>query len=99
MCQDFVVVISCDFICKMVKYLKVSEKCEKFDMDEFIQLTFFFIVQVVKRMRGILNKLTPEKFEKLVGTVNQMPIDTTERLSAVIDLIFEKVCYGRNLTV
>ncbi|XP_037786185.1 eukaryotic translation initiation factor 4 gamma 1-like isoform X8 [Penaeus monodon] len=47
-------------------------------------------IEVVKRMRGILNKLTPEKFEKLVGTVNQMPIDTTERLSAVIDLIFEK---------
>ncbi|XP_068244689.1 eukaryotic translation initiation factor 4 gamma 1-like isoform X2 [Palaemon carinicauda] len=46
--------------------------------------------EVVKRMRGILNKLTPEKFEKLVGTVKKMPIDTTERLSAVIDLIFEK---------
>ncbi|XP_066968480.1 eukaryotic translation initiation factor 4 gamma 1-like isoform X4 [Macrobrachium rosenbergii] len=46
--------------------------------------------EVVKRMRGILNKLTPEKFEKLVGTVKLMPIDTTERLSAVIDLIFEK---------
>lgn len=43
-------------------------------------------------MRGILNKLTPEKFEKLVDTVNAMPIDTTERLSSVIDLIFEKVC-------
>lgn len=46
--------------------------------------------EIVKRMRGILNKLTPEKFEKLVGTVKQMPIDTTDRLSAVIDLIFEK---------
>ncbi|KAK7084911.1 Eukaryotic translation initiation factor 4 gamma [Halocaridina rubra] len=46
--------------------------------------------EVVKRMRGILNKLTPEKFDKLVGTVQQMPINTTEHLSAVIDLIFEK---------
>lgn len=68
-------------------------------MDELVRLILFSIVQVVKRMRGILNKLTPEKFEKLVGTVNQMPIDTTERLSAVIDLIFEKVCLGRYLTV
>lgn len=42
-------------------------------------------------MRGILNKLTPEKFGKLVDTVKTMPINTTERLSAVIDLIFEKV--------
>lgn len=50
-------------------------------------------------MRGILNKLTPEKFEKLVGTVNQMPIDTTERLSAVIDLIFEKVGFGVHLAI
>lgn len=46
-------------------------------------------------MRGILNKLTPEKFGKLVDTVKTMPINTTERLSAVIDLIFEKV--GCNL--
>ncbi|KAK3893614.1 hypothetical protein Pcinc_002575 [Petrolisthes cinctipes] len=46
--------------------------------------------EVVKLMRGILNKLTPEKFDKLVGSVKVLPIDTTERLSAVIDLIFEK---------
>lgn len=45
----------------------------------------------MKVMRGILNKLTPEKFGKLVDTVKTMPINTTERLSAVIDLIFEKV--------
>ncbi|KAK3869310.1 hypothetical protein Pcinc_025358 [Petrolisthes cinctipes] len=44
---------------------------------------------VVKLMRGILNKITPEKFDKLVGSVKVLPIDTTERLSAVIDLIFE----------
>lgn len=42
-------------------------------------------------MRGILNKLTPEKFDKLVDSVKVLPINTTERLSAVIDLIFEKV--------
>lgn len=45
----------------------------------------------MKDMRGILNKLTPEKFGKLVDTVKTIPINTTERLSAVIDLIFEKV--------
>lgn len=41
-------------------------------------------------MRGILNKLTPEKFSRLVDTVKTLPINTTERLSNVIDLIFEK---------
>lgn len=46
--------------------------------------------EVVKRMRAILNKLTPEKFEKLSGQVKELEIDNTERLSAVIDLIFEK---------
>lgn len=50
-----------------------------------------FSLQVVKAMRGILNKLTPEKFDKLVDSVKVLPINTTERLSAVIDLIFEKV--------
>lgn len=83
-----------------IEFQKASDIClEKFNVDELVRLILFSIVQVVKRMRGILNKLTPEKFEKLVGTVNQMPIDTTERLSAVIDLIFEKVCLGRYLTV
>ncbi|ROT79508.1 eukaryotic translation initiation factor 4 gamma [Penaeus vannamei] len=46
--------------------------------------------EVVKRVRAILNKLTPEKFEKLSGQVKELEIDNTERLSAVIDLIFEK---------
>jgi len=46
--------------------------------------------EVLRKMKGILNKLTPEKFEKLVGSVKAMPINTTERLSLVIDLIFEK---------
>ncbi|KAG0719879.1 Eukaryotic translation initiation factor 4 gamma 3 [Chionoecetes opilio] len=45
---------------------------------------------MMKVMRSILNKLTPEKFNKLMDTVKTMPINTTERLSAVIDLIFEK---------
>ncbi|KAK4291306.1 hypothetical protein Pmani_035859 [Petrolisthes manimaculis] len=45
---------------------------------------------VVRLMRAILNKLTPEKFDKLIGSVKELPIYTTESLSAVVDLIFEK---------
>ncbi|XP_024939403.1 eukaryotic translation initiation factor 4 gamma 1 isoform X9 [Cephus cinctus] len=43
-----------------------------------------------KRVRGVLNKLTPEKFDKLVGQVRSLPIDTQEKLQGVIDLVFEK---------
>ena len=39
----------------------------------------------------MLNKLTPEKFDKLVGQVQALPIDTPERLKGVIDLVFDKV--------
>lgn len=44
----------------------------------------------MKKLRAILNKLTPEKFETLSGQVKELEIDNTERLCAVIDLIFEK---------
>lgn len=43
-----------------------------------------------KKVRGILNKLTPEKFDKLVGQVQNLPIDTPEKLTGVIDLVFDK---------
>lgn len=48
------------------------------------------IAEVVKKTRAILNKLTPEKFETLIGQVQELQIDSTEKLSAVIDLVFEK---------
>ncbi|KAG8236987.1 hypothetical protein J437_LFUL016898, partial [Ladona fulva] len=41
-------------------------------------------------MRGILNKLTPQNFEKLVKQVLKLPIDTMEKLVGVINLIFDK---------
>ncbi|XP_047501452.1 eukaryotic translation initiation factor 4 gamma 3-like [Penaeus chinensis] len=45
--------------------------------------------EVVKKVRAILNKLTPEKFEKLSGQITEH-IDNSERMKAVIDIIFEK---------
>lgn len=44
-----------------------------------------------KKVRGILNKLTPEKFDKLVNQVQALPIETPEKLKGVIDLVFDKV--------
>lgn len=43
-----------------------------------------------KKVRGILNKLTPEKFEPLLEQIQALNIDTTEKLSHVINLVFEK---------
>ena len=44
-----------------------------------------------KKFRGILNKLTPEKFDTLLVKVHQLTIDTEERLEGCIAIIFEKV--------
>ncbi|XP_012530181.1 eukaryotic translation initiation factor 4 gamma 3 isoform X2 [Monomorium pharaonis] len=43
-----------------------------------------------KKVRSVLNKLTPQKFDTLVEQVRHLPIDTQERLQGVINLVFEK---------
>lgn len=52
--------------------------------------------QLLKRLRSILNKLTPEKFQELTKQVKELTIDTEERLKAAIDLIFEKAIFEPN---
>lgn len=47
----------------------------------------------------MLNKLTPQKFETLVGQVRDLDIDTAERLQGVIDLVFEKAVDEPNFSV
>jgi MIF4G domain len=42
-------------------------------------------------MRSILNKLTPQKFDLLVEQVKKMDINSEEKLTGVIELVFEKV--------
>ncbi|KAM9790515.1 eukaryotic translation initiation factor 4 gamma 1a isoform 6-T6 [Syngnathus typhle] len=46
--------------------------------------------EILKRLRSILNKLTPQKFQDLMNQVKELSIDTEERLKGAIDLIFEK---------
>lgn len=43
-----------------------------------------------KTVRSVLNKLTPQKFNTLIGQVRSLRIDTRERLQGVINLVFEK---------
>lgn len=52
-----------------------------------------------KKVRGILNKLTPQKFDTLLNQVRTLQIDTTERLQGVIDLVFEKAVDEPNFSV
>ncbi|XP_029945098.1 eukaryotic translation initiation factor 4 gamma 3-like [Salarias fasciatus] len=45
---------------------------------------------LLRNMRAILNKLTPERFNRLVEQVLELNIDSEERLNGVVDLVFEK---------
>ncbi|XP_074507392.1 eukaryotic translation initiation factor 4 gamma 1-like isoform X2 [Sebastes fasciatus] len=55
--------------------------------------------ELFKRLRSILNKLTPQKFQELMKQVMDMTIDTEERLKGAIDLIFEKAISEPNFSV
>lgn len=55
--------------------------------------------ELFKRLRSILNKLTPQKFEDLMKQVTDLKIDTEERLKGTIDLIFEKAISEPNFSV
>uniref|UniRef100_A0A8C6TKQ6 Eukaryotic translation initiation factor 4 gamma 1 n=1 Tax=Neogobius melanostomus TaxID=47308 RepID=A0A8C6TKQ6_9GOBI len=61
-----------------------AEEVEENDPDQLKTQELF------KRVRSILNKLTPQKFQQLMKQVTELTIDTEERLKGVIDLTFEK---------
>ncbi|KAK2702923.1 eukaryotic translation initiation factor 4 gamma 1-like [Artemia franciscana] len=44
-----------------------------------------------KAIRGRLNKLTPENYDKISKNILEMEVDTEERLSAMVQIIFDKV--------
>ncbi|XP_044171027.1 eukaryotic translation initiation factor 4 gamma 1-like isoform X3 [Acropora millepora] len=46
--------------------------------------------ELFRKVRGILNKLTPQKFQTLTQQIIDLDIDTQERLEGAIDLIFAK---------
>ncbi|XP_066559091.1 eukaryotic translation initiation factor 4 gamma 1-like [Amia ocellicauda] len=55
--------------------------------------------ELFRRMRSILNKLTPQMFHQLMRQVTELTIDTEERLKGVVDLIFEKAISEPNFSV
>ncbi|XP_065095481.1 eukaryotic translation initiation factor 4 gamma 3-like isoform X3 [Ochlerotatus camptorhynchus] len=63
------------------RYLQQTEPSD--DIDRKTDVLF-------KKFRSVLNKLTPDNFEKLVHQVKSFVIDTDERLDGCIKLVFEK---------
>ena len=45
---------------------------------------------LLRDVRNILNKLTPQNLNKLTSDLINLPINTQERLEGAIDIIFEK---------
>ena len=55
------------------------------------QLYVISMQELVRKSQGILNKLTPQNFDKLVAQMKELSLNTVDRLRKVIDIIFEKV--------
>jgi translation initiation factor 4G len=45
---------------------------------------------LAKRVRSILNKLCPQKFDTLVAQFMELPIDSMEKMTKAMELVFEK---------
>lgn len=54
---------------------------------------------VYKAFRIILNKLTPENFDKLADNVKELEINTEERVNACMQMVFEKAVIEPNYTL
>ncbi|XP_054745448.1 eukaryotic translation initiation factor 4 gamma 3 isoform X1 [Anastrepha obliqua] len=54
---------------------------------------------LIRRLRGILNKLTPEKFDALVEEIIKLKIDTPDKMEDVMVLVFEKAIDEPNFSV
>jgi len=48
------------------------------------------VESLTKKIRAILNKLCPQKFDTLVARFNDLVIDTEEKLVKAMELVFEK---------
>ncbi|XP_076850585.1 eukaryotic translation initiation factor 4 gamma 1-like [Brachyhypopomus gauderio] len=47
-------------------------------------------LDLLRRVRSILNKLTPQMFQPLMKQLTELSMDTEERLKGVVDLVYEK---------
>lgn len=54
--------------------------------------------RLFKRLRTILNRLTPDNFQQLMKQVHELTIDSEQRLRGAINLIFERAISEPNLS-
>ncbi|KAI5612290.1 eukaryotic translation initiation factor 4 gamma 3 isoform X1, partial [Silurus asotus] len=57
------------------------------------------VQKLFRTVRSILNKLTPEMFIQLLKQMKELTIDTEERLTGVVDIVFEKAIDEPNFSV
>ena len=55
------------------------------------------IQELYSKTRSILNKLTPQKFEPLKDQLMKLKIDTPEKLTGIVQIIFTTVCHCHSL--
>lgn len=69
---------------KVTNAWKAGKTPEELDAEEQVTL------KLVKEFRGNLNKITPEKYDKILEKIKALNIDTEDRLKRVLDLVFDK---------
>ena len=79
--------------------LNKAEKAWKPSRKWAVNIEVLKTQELLKRVRSVLNKLTPQMFQQLMKQVQEMTIDTEDRLKGVIDLIFEKAISEPNFSV
>ena len=46
--------------------------------------------ELLKKARGLLNKLTPDNYERILAQLRELELNTRDRLAKLIDLLFDK---------
>ena len=75
---------------------QTSQLCEKLGIDDPVALlignpVILTAPELANAVRGILNKLMPSNFDKFLQKIQNLTIDTEQRLALVAKLLYEKV--------
>ena len=55
--------------------------------------------ELLKKFRGYLNKITPQKYDVIEQKIRELKIDTEDRLKRVLDLVFDKAVDEPNFCI
>jgi hypothetical protein len=77
---------------QLEKDLQLRTTENKYIVKKYSSLELNETEELLREVRNILNKLTPQNLQKLTSDLIQLQINNEERLKGAIDIIFEKVC-------